>query len=98
MSFEVPALVWGVLMSLSPLLQARRLWKQRSSADVSLPFLFVLLVGFTLYFGYGFEIGNRLLIITNAVSLVTYTVTVGVTLWYRRHPARDPDRVDAATP
>ena len=81
------ALVWGVLMSLSPILQIRQMLKQRSSADVSLPFLRVLLIGFALYLGYGIQIGNRLLIVTNAVALITYVLTVGVTLRFRRPEA-----------
>ena len=40
------AAAFGVAMGLSPLLQVRHMVARGSSADISLPFLLVLLVGF----------------------------------------------------
>ena len=45
----VSAAAWGVLMALSPVLQIRRMLRQRSSADVSIGYFAVLLVGFLLW-------------------------------------------------
>ena len=52
--------------------------------QLGMVFLLVLLIGFALYLGYGIQIGNRLLIVTNAVALITYVLTVAVTLRFRR--------------
>jgi len=86
MTLETVALTYGVFMASSPLMQAYRLWKQRSSEDVSLVFFTVLSIGFVLFLAYGLQIGNRLLIVTNSLSLITYGVTIVVAIWMRRHP------------
>ncbi|MEM7326836.1 MAG: SemiSWEET family transporter [Actinomycetota bacterium] len=82
LSIEAVATVYGVLMSLAPLLQARKIVQRRSSADVSTLYLIVLLVGFSLYLAYGISISNRLLIITNTVSIVATAATLLVAVWF----------------
>lgn len=69
----------GVAMGLSPLLQLRTVVARRSSEDVSVAFLCVLLVGFVLWLAYGIALGNAALVVSNAVAIATYAVTtVGV--------------------
>lgn len=82
-SIELVATVYGVAMSLAPLLQARRMLGRRSSSDVSMAYLAVLVVGFTLYLLYGVSISNRLLIVTNSVSILATAATLGIALWLR---------------
>jgi MtN3 and saliva related transmembrane protein len=82
-SLAVLVTVWGVVMSLSPLLQIRAVVRTRSSADVSVGYLGVLLVGFVLWFAYGVSTGEPALMITNAASLATYAATLAVVLRYR---------------
>lgn len=93
MSIEVVAGVYGVMMSLAPVLQARRIRQRRSSADVSIVYIVVLVVGFCLYFAYGVSIRNRVLIATNAVSIVATTGTLVLALRYRP-PARRAGALD----
>jgi uncharacterized protein with PQ loop repeat len=69
---------WGVLMSLSPLLQIRAMVRRRSSAGVSVGYLSVLAVGFTLWLAYGLSLGHAALIITNTVSLAVGVATIAV--------------------
>ncbi len=76
LSLENIATAYGVLMSLAPLLQAKKIWNRRSSADISITYLVVLVVGFSLYLAYGLSISNRLLIITNSVSMFATTATL----------------------
>jgi len=45
----VAAAAWGVLMGISPVLQIRRMLRQRSSRDVSVGYFAILLVGFLLW-------------------------------------------------
>ena len=77
-SLAVIAGSWGVLMSLSPLLQIRAMVRRRSSAGVSVSYLSVLAVGFALWLAYGLSLGNRALIVTNIVSLGVGIATIAV--------------------
>jgi MtN3 and saliva related transmembrane protein len=71
----VAASSWGVLMALAPVLQIRRMLRERSSRDVSLGYFVVLLIGFLLWIAYGAAAGNLFLVIPNSVALL-----VGMTL------------------
>jgi len=85
-SVEAVATIYGVLMSLAPFLQARKMRQRRSSRDVSILYLGVLVVGFGLYLTYGISISNRLLIVTNMVSIAATTTTLLIALAYRSTP------------
>jgi uncharacterized protein with PQ loop repeat len=74
----VAAAVWGVLMGVSPLLQIRRMLRQRSSRDVSIGYFAVLLVGFVLWLGYGIAARNLALIVPNLVALLIGASTIAV--------------------
>jgi MtN3 and saliva related transmembrane protein len=87
MTIEIAAGVYGVMMSLAPILQARRMRQRRSSDDVSIVYLVVLEVGFVLFLAYGLSIGNRVLIATNTVSIAATSLTLVVAALYRS-PAR----------
>ena len=79
----VVAASWGVFMAVSPLLQIRRMVQRRSSSDLSLSYLAVLLIGFALWIAYGISLGNPALIIPNGVALAVGIATVLVALRYR---------------
>ena len=79
----VSAAFWGVMMAISPILQIRRMLERRSSADVSLGYLGVLLVGFVLWAGYGLALRNLALIVPNSVALMVGIATVAVAWRYR---------------
>ena len=90
-ALAVLAASWGVLMAISPILQIRRMLARRSSADVSIAYLGVLQIGFTLWVSYGIAIGNAALIVSNSVAWVVGVVTIAVTLRYREGgPASRP--------
>jgi MtN3 and saliva related transmembrane protein len=86
-SLAVMAASWGVLMAISPLLQIRRILERRSSADVSIGYLLVLQVGFTLWMAYGAALGNLAIVIPNTTAFVIGVATILFTFRYRR-PAR----------
>ncbi len=79
----VLAASWGVVMALSPVLQIRRIVRRRSSEDVSLGYLLVVTVGFTVWIAYGAALGNAALIVPNSVALVVGMTTILVVLRYR---------------
>jgi uncharacterized protein with PQ loop repeat len=79
----VAAASCGIAMGLSPLLQLRRVAVRRSSADVSIAYLGVLLVGFVLWLSYGIAIENVPLIVSNVVALTTNVLTIAAVLRFR---------------
>lgn len=62
--------IGGVTMAASPVLQIRRIRRERSSLGVSALQIVVLLVGFALWLVYGISEGSVPLIVTNIVALV----------------------------
>lgn len=72
------AATWGVLMGISPVLQIRRMLRQRSSKDVSIGYFAVLLIGFVLWLSYGIAARNLALIVPNAVALLIGAGTIAV--------------------
>jgi MtN3 and saliva related transmembrane protein len=85
-TIELAAGSYGVMMSLAPILQARRMRSRQSSADVSVPYLVVLVVGFVIYLMYGVSINNPVLIITNTVSVFVTAITLAIAARYRAKP------------
>ena len=57
---------WGVLMGIAPILQIRRMLRERSARDVSLGYFAVLLIGFLLWITYGLAARNLALVIPNS--------------------------------
>jgi uncharacterized protein with PQ loop repeat len=79
----VAAAGWGVLMAMAPLLQIRRMVERRSSEDLSLSYVGVLIIGFTLWLAYGISIANYALIVPNLVALAVGVATGLVARHYR---------------
>jgi MtN3 and saliva related transmembrane protein len=82
-TLAVVAALWGVLMGASPLLQIARIVTRRSSADVSVSYFGVLLVGFVLWLSYGLSINNPALIVPNLVSIAVGLLAIAVILRFR---------------
>lgn len=74
---------FGVGMGASPLLQAVRAHRRRSSADVSLPFLGVLLAGGSAWLAYGIALGNAALMVGNTVGVISSGAAIVVTWRWR---------------
>jgi len=79
----VLAATWGVLMAISPSLQIRRILEHRSSRDISISYLAVLQVGFTLWVGYGLALGNAAIVVPNGVAFLVGVATIVIALRYR---------------
>ena len=75
---------YGVLMAVSPLLQVRRMFATRSSADISIAYLAVLEGGFALWIAYGLSLANWALILPNCVAFSVGLATIVVALRLRR--------------
>jgi MtN3 and saliva related transmembrane protein len=86
----VTASSWGVLMGIAPVLQIRRMLRERSSQDVSLGYFMILLAGFLLWISYGIAAGNMVLVIPNSVALLVGIALVIVALRLRhQHAGRE---------
>jgi uncharacterized protein with PQ loop repeat len=79
----VAAAVWGVLMGVSPVLQIRRMLRQRSSRDISVGYFSILLIGFGLWISYGIVSRNLALIVPNTVALLIGVSTIAIALRLR---------------
>jgi MtN3 and saliva related transmembrane protein len=75
---------WAVLMGIAPLLQIRRMLRERSSRGVSVGYFAILLVGFLLWICYGSAAGIPALVIPNTVALLVGTAVIIVALRLRR--------------
>jgi len=79
----VAAAAWGVLMGISPLLQIRRMLRQRSSRDVSVGYFAILLVGFGLWISYGIAARSLALIVPNTVAMIIGAATIAIAVRLR---------------
>jgi MtN3 and saliva related transmembrane protein len=82
-NLAILAAAWGVLMGASPILQIGRIVARRSSADVSVAYFGVLMVGFVLWLAYGLSIGNPALIVPNVVAILVGSAVIVVVLKFR---------------
>jgi MtN3 and saliva related transmembrane protein len=82
-TLAVIAATAGIVMATAPVLQIRRMFARRSSDDLSIAYLGVLLVGFVVWISYGISLGNFALIIPNSVALVVTVTTIVIALRFR---------------
>ena len=84
----------GVLMSLAPLFQVRRILEREQADDVSQAFLLVIALGATCWCAYGISTGDPYLIIPNTVGVVTNVGTLLIVRRYQRAGRLDPGRAE----
>jgi MtN3 and saliva related transmembrane protein len=77
---------WAVLMGIAPVLQIRRMLRERSSRQVSMGYFTILLIGFALWIAYGAAAGILALVIPNTVALLIGATVIVVALRLRRRP------------
>lgn len=82
-ALAILAATWGVMMALSPILQLRRILARRSSADISITYLAVLQIGFTLWVAYGLSLGNLAIAVPNGVAFLVGAATIAIALRFR---------------
>jgi uncharacterized protein with PQ loop repeat len=71
-------------MGIAPVLQIRRMLRERSSRDVSIAYFAILLVGFLLWIGYGAAARLPALVIPNIVAVLVGAAVIAVALRLRR--------------
>lgn len=80
----VAASSWAVLMAIAPVLQIRRMLRERSSRQVSVAYFGILLVGFLLWISYGAAAGLPAVVIPNIVAVLVSAVVITVAMRLRR--------------
>jgi uncharacterized protein with PQ loop repeat len=80
----------GVLMALSPLLQARRVRIAGDSSEVSAGVFLMMRTNASLWLLYGIGTANAVIVVPNLVALGTTTVTLLALRRYRRPPKAAP--------
>lgn len=74
----------GISMSIGGLPQAIRMWKRKSSEDISITMWIVIIHGLCWWLYYGIVIGSVSLIVTNSVCLVLDSAVLLMVLKYRK--------------
>jgi MtN3 and saliva related transmembrane protein len=80
---SVLATFFGTFQALANLPQAYKIFKRRSSRDVSLTTYLIFLVGSAIWILYGIEIGSFAVIFSNALGVITLCVVILGWLKYR---------------
>lgn len=76
-------------MAVSPLLQIRLIVRTKDSSTVSLGWMFILLIGYILWFSYGLAFNTVPLIIANSAAVVVGASLIVTVLIYRKPRAVD---------
>lgn len=80
--------VVGVSMALSGLPQGYRMWKRKTSDDISITLWVIIIHGFMWWLYYGIMIDSISLIITNSVCLVLDSAILMMVVRYKTKPKR----------
>lgn len=80
---ETIGIVGGVLTTFSSLPQVIKVWRTRSTGDLSLAMLVMAVSGIALWLIYGLAIGSMVVTLANTVSLGLYATVLGFKLRYR---------------
>jgi MtN3 and saliva related transmembrane protein len=80
----VLATIFGIVMSSASFPQTFKIFRRKSSADVSLTTYLMLLPGATAWLLYGIGLGNMPLIITNIIGLISCISVIIVYFVYKK--------------
>jgi MtN3 and saliva related transmembrane protein len=83
---QILGIAAGVCTSLSLIPQVVKIVREKKANDISLTYLIVLLVGFTLWITYGIGKKDLPVIVTNVVSLIVNVVTLILGMKYKKNP------------
>lgn len=74
----------GISMSVGGIPQMYRLWKRKTSRDISIFLWVVMIHGLAWWLYYGIKIGSLSLIVTNSVCLVIDSIILTMVIIYRQ--------------
>lgn len=74
----------GISMSLAGFPQIYRMWKRKTSDDISITLWIIIIHGIAWWLYYGIVIGSISLIVTNSVCLIFDSIVLLFVIKYRR--------------
>ena len=82
---EIWMIIVGISMSLAGFPQIYRIWKRKTSNDISITLWIILIHGLAWWLYYGITIGSISLIVTNIVCIVLDSTVLAMIIKYRCH-------------
>ena len=76
------AVTWALVLLAYPS-QVYRLWKEKTSAGVSLTMFIVGFFAFGIWIFYGWEIGNYIVVASNILGVILSGIIIVQTVYYR---------------
>ena len=80
------AAVFGVVMSLGYYPQAWRLWKSKSSTDISIPSFVIFSIGTFVWSLYGFYLHDWVIVASFVIGVIGSWTVLVLALLYRKRP------------
>ena len=80
----VLVILTGTIMALGYFPQAYKIFKRKSSADISLPAFVVFWIGAFIWFVYGLSINNLPIIIATAVGVIAISIVIVAYFKYKK--------------
>lgn len=91
---EIWMSIVGISMSLAGFPQIYRMWKRKTSDDLSITLWVIVIHGMVWWLYYGMLIGSVSLVITNAVCLVLDSIVLAMIIKYRYRNESKEDQID----
>ena len=89
---EIWMIIVGISMSLGGFPQIYRMWKRKTSDDISIALWIIMIHGLAWWLYYGITIGSISLIVTNIVCLILDSILLAMVIKYRCSSKRRLDR------
>jgi len=79
------ATVFGLIGAIGFYIQALKVFKRKSSEDVSIPSFVIFSLGMFFWLLYGIELIDRPLLIANTVGLIGGILVISLSVYYRKN-------------
>lgn len=82
--FDIFVTIMGVVMSLGYFPQAYKIWKDKSSSNISIPAFIIFSVGTLTWFIYGIVLKDTTIILGFTLGVIGSWAVLFLTLYYKR--------------
>jgi MtN3 and saliva related transmembrane protein len=81
---SIVATILGVMMSISQFVQAHKIWKRKSSKDISITFFSIFAIGNFVWLLYGLALKQLPVILSFAIGFIGCCTVLFLTIKYRK--------------